>query len=396
MIALRQTIAIFLDAYRELAAGKIFWISLGLSGVVVGVFALIGVSETGISIVGFDLDFLPLTYALRSGLITPDIVYKTIFVNLGIGLWLTWAASILGVVTTAGIFPTFLSAGVIDSHLARPMGRARLFLTKYTTGLLFMTSQVFVFTFASFLVIGIRGGAWEPRLFLAVPIVVCFFSYLYAFLAIVGILTRSTIAAMIATFIAWFALFLVNTTESALLAYRVNAELTIERVAERVTAAEEYAGESLAQIRDNGGEIPPRDEWPDGTTDELEVTFPQLGERRRALADAKKRLAQLTPWHDASVLARGVLPKTKETIDLLRTSVLSEEDRQRVIDAGSRDQRNPVASFGDEDAPSAGEFNTELEARLTQRGLWWTLGTSLSFEAALLVFGAWRFSRRDF
>ena len=42
---LTQTGAIFYDAYRELNARKMFWISLGISLLVVACFALIGINE---------------------------------------------------------------------------------------------------------------------------------------------------------------------------------------------------------------------------------------------------------------------------------------------------------------------------------------------------------------
>jgi hypothetical protein len=40
-----QTLALLLDAYRELNARKMFWITLVLSGMCVIAFALFGVSE---------------------------------------------------------------------------------------------------------------------------------------------------------------------------------------------------------------------------------------------------------------------------------------------------------------------------------------------------------------
>src|SRR5205085_9269224 len=101
------------------------------------------------------------------------------FSELGVGIWLTFAALILAIVSTASLFPDLITGGAIDLYLSKPISRLRLILTKYATGLLFVALQVLVFCAASFLVIGLRGGVWEPRLFLAVPIVLCFFSYLF-------------------------------------------------------------------------------------------------------------------------------------------------------------------------------------------------------------------------
>ena len=71
----------------------------------------------------------------------------------------------------ASIFPDFVDRGSIDLMLSKPIGRTRLFFTKFLTGLLFAGLQVTVFTLASFLVIGLRGGDWEPWIFIAVPLV---------------------------------------------------------------------------------------------------------------------------------------------------------------------------------------------------------------------------------
>ena len=46
---IRQTVALFIDAYRELNARKLFWITLILSVIVVVAFALLGINDRGIS-----------------------------------------------------------------------------------------------------------------------------------------------------------------------------------------------------------------------------------------------------------------------------------------------------------------------------------------------------------
>ena len=124
---------------------------------------------------------------------------------------------ILAVISTAAIVPDFVSGGAVELALSKPIGRVRLFLTKYFMGLLFVTLQVGVFSLASFLVIGLRGGAWEPRLFMAIPIVVGVFSFLFCVSALVGLLTRSTIAALLLTLLFWIFLFILNAADSSTL-----------------------------------------------------------------------------------------------------------------------------------------------------------------------------------
>ena len=42
--------ALLLDAYRQLSAAKLFWLTLGLSGMVVLVFGSIGFNDDGMSL----------------------------------------------------------------------------------------------------------------------------------------------------------------------------------------------------------------------------------------------------------------------------------------------------------------------------------------------------------
>src|SRR5262249_27024692 len=170
--AMSQTLALFHDAYRELNSRKMFWVCLILSGVIVLSFLAVGVNAAGsVSLFGMDTSWtLPISKAELYGLI---------FTNLGVGMWLTMIGLILALVSTASIFPELITGGSIDLYLSKPISRPRLFLTKYLAGLMFAALQVLVFSAACFIVIGVRGGVWLPRLFLAVPIVVCFFSYLF-------------------------------------------------------------------------------------------------------------------------------------------------------------------------------------------------------------------------
>ena len=142
------------------------------------------------------------------------------FVGLGVGFWLSWLATILALVSTAGIFPRLIGSGVIDLFVSKPIGRLRLFMTEYLAGLLFVTLQVTVFSVASLLVIGLRGGVWEPGLLVAVPLVVCFFSYLFAVCVLLGLLTRSTVAALLLTLLFWFIVSMVGQAEESVLMFQ--------------------------------------------------------------------------------------------------------------------------------------------------------------------------------
>src|SRR5262249_47022240 len=154
--------------------------------------------------------------------------YKYWFFTIGFKLWLTWAATILALVSTASIIPDFVGSGAIELSLSKPIGRARLFLTKYLAALLFVALQVGLFSVLAFLVVGIRGESWVPELFLAIPLVLLMFSYLYSFCALIGLLTRSTIAALLLTILVWVLIFMTHTAETGvLLTFKVRQDQSV-------------------------------------------------------------------------------------------------------------------------------------------------------------------------
>ena len=191
--------AILVDGYRELVAKKLFTLSMILSLLVVAVIGVGGLNEQGVTIFGFTIE-VPF---VNSNMFTPADFYKLMFNSVGVKFWLGWLACLLALVSSAGMFPEMVSSGVVENMLSRPIPRWRLYIYKFTAGLLFTSLQMAVFCLASFLVIGLRGGAWEPGLFLAIPLVTLLYSYLFAMSALLGTVTRSAIAALLLTILFW-------------------------------------------------------------------------------------------------------------------------------------------------------------------------------------------------
>ena len=388
---MRQTVALFVDAYRELNHRRLFWITLVLSGLVVAGFAAIGNDEEGLTVLHWSIPF-PF---VSTNFIPEADFYKFTFAQLGVGYWLAWIATIIGLVSTASIFPDFVDRGSIDLMLSKPIGRARLFFTKFLTGLMFAGLQVTVFTLASFLVIGLRGGDWEPWLFIAVPLVVVFYSYLFAVQATIGLVTGSVIASVIGVFLFWFVVSLVQTGDCITLAWRITNEITAERKMLRVEKQEVRMTDLSARLVDlrlaaDGGDTEATDQLP-----ELEL---ELVEKRARLdtitfelADELETLGLSQSINEWFHIANTCLPKTSETIDLL--SRLLEDYAGLMRPAAPAD--DTVRQFGE--MVGRGEFEERFDAELdASHGPFWIIGTSLGFEALVLGFAVWRFRRRDF
>ena len=350
-----QTAAMLLDAYRELNSRRLFWVTLALSLVVVLAVAAVGINARGLTLLGWEFDTRPLT----SDLVPPRKFYLFLFANLAVPIWLTWAASILALISTASIFPDFIASGAIEMTLARPISRPRLFLTKYVLGLLFVTLQVAVFAAACCLVVRLRGGVWEPRIFLAVPIVVASFSYLFAFCVLFGMLTRSTIAALLLTLVVWLGLWGLNMTDGTLLFFRERAALQAERAARQV--------ERLA---------------PGPTLERARAEAAEAAEAARTM----RRISAVAAW------LKTLLPKTAETIQLLDRWTLTPEDKAPFGGPAPEADDGPAVPFG----PPDRELAARLEAATRERSAVWVLGSSLACEAVVVGLAAWLFCRRDF
>ena len=160
-----QTIALILDAYRDLNSRKMFWIVLILSTMVATRSPALRLTPDGLKIFSWHLH----STVLNSRNISPGDFYKTIFLSYGINFWLTWLATVLALISTASLFPDFLAGGAIDLYLSKPISRLRLFITKYLCGSALRGVADRMFFAASFLVIGLargrgnRGFSWPFR-----------------------------------------------------------------------------------------------------------------------------------------------------------------------------------------------------------------------------------------
>lgn len=393
-----QTWALLVDAYRELNARKLFWITMILSLLVVLVFGAFGLNPSGYSFLWFKFE----EPFFNSTNIPPKMFYKFAFASIGIPFWLSWIASILALISTAGIIPDFVSGGAIELSLSKPIGRVRLFLTKYFTGLLFVALQVGAFTVACMIVIGVRGGSWEPDLLLAIPVVLCFYSYLFAICALIGLLTRSSIAALLLTLLFWIFLFALNAVDQIFVFQRENAvqkiarferdEKTHLKIAENQLKALSEMGTSL---RDDEGKLPP------GIADELEAANPMLASTRKNLASARESREMWIRWTGIVTGVKTVLPKTQETIGLLERHLLTDADRRLLNRQENYKATGNVEPPPDDDSDDANLRRTQIAAAeadkaFRERPVWWIVGTSLGFEAVILGISCWIFARRDF
>jgi ABC-type transport system involved in multi-copper enzyme maturation permease subunit len=121
-----------------------------------------------------------------------------------------WIAILVGVVITAFFIPNMLSKGTVDMLLVKPIHRWTLLVYKYFGGLTFILLINAYAILGIWLVVGMRSGVWPTGSLLLILSLTFFFAILYAISTLVGVLTRSTIASIILTLLAWSLFFAIG------------------------------------------------------------------------------------------------------------------------------------------------------------------------------------------
>jgi ABC-type transport system involved in multi-copper enzyme maturation permease subunit len=390
-----KTFALLLDSYRELNAKRLFWISIAISGLVVAGFAMIGLQNDTITILAWKTP-------LRSDLLTyldPAALYKSMFTYFGVGFWLTWIGNILALASTAGIFPDFLAAGSVDLYLSKPLSRLRLFLSKFVGGLLFVGLQVSVFSLCSFFVLGLRGHEWNAAIFLSIPLVLLVFSYLFSICVLLGVLTRSTVTALLVTLLVWFCLWGVQATESFLLLHSIESDVhaaTLDRqIADTKAELARLAARPPATSAATSGSDAPK--APSDSINPFRYFIHDEDEPRDRLVRLQTERQSITDSlriaHGYAYAAVTILPKTSGTTELLVRALSSKEDAE-AADAMDEDRDHRP---GRRRSPAERRaVRTAMKENEDKRTATWFIGTSLGFELVMVGAAAWVFCRRDY
>ena len=372
---MRQTAAIFLDAYRELNSKRMFWIVLVLSAVAMGGFAILGVRGRNLVFLVWDFPDWPVDGA---------VLYKYIYLFAMVGIWLTFGATILALISTASSFPDFVAGGSVDLFLAKPISRLRLFLTKYVAGFTFAFFQILIFAVASYFVLGLRGGIWRPEVLWAIPIELCFFSYLYSFCVLFGVWTRSTVASILLTVLVWFFLWGVQQAEVGLYQWDLFVGVDIATQEHIVQQGDQMLA-SLTRPSENTGQV---------------MTSPVMIDNQKQQRDAAaaefERQSGIRRWirfaHTQTYRLMTLLPKTTATNNLLDRYVMTDADVRALLTAEPAPQGHRHGNHHQQRV----DVEVKTQESLRIRSPIWIIGTSLAFEFVVVSLAAWIFCRRDY
>jgi hypothetical protein len=373
--------ALLLDAYRQLCSAKLFWLTLGLSGLVVLAFGCIGFNDEGISLF-FGLMQVE-SEVVHAGSPWARGLYIGMYSSFLVTIWLGWIATVLALISTCTIFPEFIRGGAIELSLSKPIGRLQLFFMKYAASLLFVVLQVLVFCVGIFLCVGLRLGEWNWAIFYAIPIITVFYSYLFSVCVLVGMVTRSGITALLITGLFWMGLFSTQAAEGVLNLFVTEQRVTIERFEEGIAKARMELAELEA-----------------GSTTDIRIQRmkDRIESFQEDVNDAKVLFDKIDVWHRPVTWSIAVLPKTGQTIGLL----------DRWLDDGSgfditalmRGDMQGLEEVEEFDPTTYGarkrETNRRLDEDYSEKSLWYVVGTSLLFEGFVLALASWYVCKKDF
>jgi len=394
---MRPILAILHDSYRELSARRIFWLVLAISAAIVLGYGSIGFNAKGMSI-GYGLyTFETAQLAAGSPLIVPFMDF--IFSQFILKVWLAWGAVILALISTASVFPDFLSGGSIDLVLSKPVRRSTIFLTKYLGSLMFVFLQSLIFCGGIFLVTGLRLGAWRWPMFWAVPIVLIVFSYLYCIMVLANVVTRSVLASLLLTALAWLAIFVIQSAHSVVSTELIRKQVGIDVNGERIAWYDAHIPNLEAQALELEGRGEPE------KAAELRARIADVRtEREREVeetAEETKSLAAWKPWQGRFALAANFLPKTGESVEVVRrrleqNSALTQlQMLTALFDSGSDSRPDPES-----DRPPRSRTDTLVQERTEEyfaaRTPFFVFSTSLIFEVLILGLATLIFVRTDF
>lgn len=202
--------ALIVDSFRESLDRKIFWVMATMSVLIAATMFCIGFEPGKIVILFGTWEFPTDLFTVDDTILSDRIA--TLAVTWIMEHTLSWPGIILAIIATAGFFPAFIERGSIDVVLSKPMARWQIFLGKYIGSMVFVFVQAFIFVMLTFIVIGIRWGAWLPGYLWAIPLVVLLFSYIFCVSVWVAVHYRSTVAAIVISLGAWMIFSGVQTT----------------------------------------------------------------------------------------------------------------------------------------------------------------------------------------
>lgn len=193
---MKNTLTIAKYTLREALSRKIFIVFFGISTLILIIFALIFGLTSLDTLMNIKLDSQGIqTAALKQ----VAEFFKTIIVMplFGGGLFLS-------IFSAASFIPNMLEKGNIDLLLSKPVSRAQVIWGKFWGGTTIVFFNIAFLVTGLWILIGLKFSVWEAELLVTIITITFTFAVLYALMILTGILTRSSVLAMMLTYLIFF------------------------------------------------------------------------------------------------------------------------------------------------------------------------------------------------
>lgn len=186
-----ETLAIFLDTFREASARKLFWGLFGISTLLVAFFLFIlqiDIVQGGllaVSVLGATSNARPAD---------PEQVIRVIYA--GIGGFMTTFSVLMAIFASSGLVVSMLDQGRIELLLSKPVGRIHLLIGRYLANVLVVALNAFYVVGGVWIILGIKTHIWGPQFLWSAVFSVLIFAVFLAVIVLVGVLTESGVLAV--------------------------------------------------------------------------------------------------------------------------------------------------------------------------------------------------------
>ncbi len=188
---MRNILTITFDTLREALARKVFIVFFVVSSLVIAgylLFLLVVASDDIISILAGENKAEEISMIIAT---LQTMIASPLF---GFGL-------LISIFATAGFIPSMLEKGNIDILLSKPVTRSEIILGKFFGGVLIVFLNIAYLVIGIWFITAIKFSYWDFT-FLNTAVFITFtFAVLYAMTILTGILTKSSVLGMMASYL---------------------------------------------------------------------------------------------------------------------------------------------------------------------------------------------------
>jgi ABC-type transport system involved in multi-copper enzyme maturation permease subunit len=222
------------DTFCQALTSRAFWVMLGVT-VICTVFCL-GVRVHGgeglttpddpflfdpktnqpLTRGGIELGSIDLLFGLVHVGLPRDRAAGVLLLHVAFGSWVAGTGGVLLLLLWASsLVPEFLQPANAAVLLTKPPPYWLVLAGKYLGVMLFVAVQAGLFFGCTFVALGVSTGVWPAGYLAGAPLMVLHFAALYSFAVLLGVSTRSTMAAALGTLLFWVACVSVNSARVA-------------------------------------------------------------------------------------------------------------------------------------------------------------------------------------